>query len=187
MKNNTSRVIFIYVVMIVILFILIILLTSSSLILNPILLKTKYDNLLGKDIIKTSTNSPTPTSSPTPTFTLTPIPTKTYIPIPSLTAIPVTITSPNFDDLFAKYGNQYNVDKELLKRIAGCESGFNPNDVTNDYAGLFQFGSLPWIEARGRMGLSNDQNLRFNAEESIKTAAFEIDYKGTSGWSDCNK
>jgi soluble lytic murein transglycosylase-like protein len=97
------------------------------------------------------------------------------------------MTTPSLEDLFTKYGKIYNVDKELLKKIAGCESGFNPNAVNNDYAGLFQFASFAWIEARGRIGLNNDLSLRFNAEESIKTAAFEINYKGTSGWSDCDK
>jgi hypothetical protein len=168
--------------MILILFTLVILFTNNSLIFNSAF-NTHYNSVLGKNIIKAPTKRPIPTLTQTPTPTLTP----TFTPTPTPTPIPVIITSPSLEDLFIKYGKQYNVDKELLKKIAGCESGFNPNAVKDDYAGLFQFASFAWIEARGRMGLSNDLSLRFNAEESIRTAAFEINYKGTSGWSDCDK
>lgn len=135
--------------------------------------------------IPTQMPTPTLTSTPTPTLTPAPIPTSTPSPLPP-TPKPTIITAPNLEELFTKYGNQYNVSPETLKKIASCESGFNPNTVTQDYAGLFQFASFAWTEARGRIGLNNDQNLRFNAEESIRTAAFEINYKGTSGWSDCD-
>jgi soluble lytic murein transglycosylase-like protein len=108
------------------------------------------------------------------------LPTSTPIPFPTRAA------PSDLDALFEKYGNQYHVDKELLKKIARCESNFDPNATNKDYAGLFQFASFAWVEARGRMGLNDDLNLRFNAEEAIRTAAFEINYKGTSGWSDCD-
>lgn len=130
---------------------------------------------------------PIPTLAPTPTvtFTLTPtilIPTRIISPKPTvIISIPLTL-----DELFVKYGSQYNVSPDVLRKIAGCESGYDVNQVTGDYAGLFQFALFAWVEARGRMGLSNDQSLRFNAEESIRTAAFEINYKGTSGWDDCD-
>lgn len=133
---------------------------------------------------------PTPTLTPTPTPlpTLTPVPTRipTVSPTPTPFQNPTSTPKPlSLDELFAKYGAQYNVSPDVLKKIAGCESGFNPNAVRDDYAGLFQFASFAWVEARARIGLSNDQNLRFNAEESIRTAAHEINFKGTSGWSDC--
>jgi hypothetical protein len=133
--------------------------------------------LVEKEII---TFSPNPTSSPT--LTLKPTP---YI---SITKAPSVILSKplSLDELFEKYGLIYGVDKNVLKKIASCESGLDPNQVTGIYGGLFQFSDLSWTEARGRMGKSADQNLKFNAEESIKTAAFEINYKGTSGWSDCD-
>lgn len=129
-----------------------------------------------------SSITPTPTISTTPTFTPTPSPEPTLIP----TSIPQTTTTKSLDYLFTLYGSRYGVDSQVLKKIAGCESGFDVNQITGDYAGLFQFGSTPWIEARGRLGENNDLNLRFNAEESIKTAAHEIQIKGTSGWGDCD-
>lgn len=171
--------------MTIVLFLFLILLISNFQILSP-QLETKYKNLLGRKIAKTPTSSLTPTSSPTPTFTPSPTPTPTFVPTTTPTPIPVAKTSLSLEELFTKYGSQYNVDKELLKKIAGCESGFDPSQITGIYAGLFQFADFAWTEARGRMGLSSDQSLRFNAEESIRTAAFEINYKGTSGWSDCD-
>lgn len=143
-----------------------------------------YKNPIGK-VIETPTNIPslykTPTLTQAPTFTPTPIPTS---PTPIIT---VTTSSTNLEELFGKYASQYNVSKDLLKKIAGCESGFNPNAVNNDYAGLFQFASFAWREARSRLGADDNLDLRFNPEESIRTAAHEISYKGTSGWSDCDK
>lgn len=127
-------------------------------------------------------STPTLTITPTSTPTLTPTPT----PTPKPTSIPTPAQSLSLDDLFNKYGAIYGVDPGVLRSIASCESGFDPSQVTGDYAGLFQFGSLPWQEARGRLGENPDLSLRFNAEESVKTAAHEIQIKGTSGWSDCD-
>lgn len=136
----------------------------------------------------TVTPSLTPTPTPTPTSTPTPTPTTTPTPRPKPTPTPVLpTTSPlSMEDLFSKYASQYTVSKDLLKRIAGCESGFNPKATNGDYGGLFQFSSLAWREARGRIGLNADANLRFDAEEAIKTAAHEIQVKGTSGWAACD-
>ncbi len=165
---------------------LILLVLIQRLLLLPQVLK--YDQKVSEETpIKapeaTSIASPVLTPSPTPHPALKAIPTPSLKPA----ATPKIVTAPTLDDLFAKYGAQYGVSVGLLKKIAGCESGFDPNQITGDYAGLFQFGSTPWVEARGRMGLSSDQKLRFNAEESIKTASFEISHFGTSGWSDCDK
>jgi len=157
-------------------FLILLILIQQFLLFNKV---SKYDQKDASE--KTPTNSPSPTSTPPPTPILSPT------PIFRSNATPKIVAAPNLDDLFAKYGGQYGVDVRLLKKIAGCESGFDPNQVTGDYAGLFQFGSVPWVEARGRIGLNADQSLRFNAEESIRTAAFEISHFGTSGWSDCDK
>lgn len=139
----------------------------------------------------TATNTPTltiaptitPTLSPTPTFAIKPKTTATPTP---MSAVQSSSPQTNFDELFAKYGAQYGVDPEKLKSIASCESGFDPNQVTGIYGGLFQFSSVAWSEARARIGMDGTDSLRFNAEESIRTAAHEIQYKGTSGWSDCD-
>lgn len=140
-------------------------------------------------IIPSPTETIIPSLTPTPTLLLTPTakPKITFTPTPT-PAFTMQTSSPqtNFDELFAKYGAQYGVDPEKLKSIASCESGFDPNQVTGIYGGLFQFSSLAWSEARGRIGLDATDSLRFNAEESIRTAAHEIQIKGTSGWSDCD-
>lgn len=128
----------------------------------------------------TPINSSTPTSSPSPTISSSPT------IAPKITKASVSNTQTTLDELFVKYGNTYGVDPVVLKNIASCESGFDPNQITGDYAGLFQFGSIAWQEARGRLGENPDLSLRFNAEESIKTAAHEIQIKGTSGWDDCD-
>jgi len=97
------------------------------------------------------------------------------------------VTSANLDELFTKYSSEYSVDKELMKRIAYCESRLNPAAATSQYAGLYQFSESLWIQTRTLMGLNSDVNLRLNAEESIRTAAFMISQNHLYIWPNCNK
>lgn len=133
----------------------------------------------------TPTLTPRPTSTPTPTPTAVPTP----IPTPTTTPTPTTapLTSTDLEDLFTKYSNLYSVDKNMLRKIAACESGFNTNAVFRDYVGLFQFSSGAWINSRALMGQDGNLDLRTNAEESIKTAAFKISRGEISAWPNCSK
>jgi len=79
----------------------------------------------------------------------------------------------------------YGVDKNILERLANCESHFNPNAIMGDYVGMFQFSVNTWINYRNRLGQDPNPELRKNAEESIKTAAFVISLRGTSAWPRC--
>ena len=124
---------------------------------------------------------PTPTLTPTPTV----IPTPTAVPSPALA--PIIILPKDLEDLFTKYSDEYSVNKELLKRIANCESSLNPNASTSRYAGLFQFAEPIWIQTRTLMGQNPDVNLRFNAEESIRTAAFMVSQGHLGIWPNCGK
>jgi hypothetical protein len=129
----------------------------------------------------TLTLTPTPTLSPTPTL----MPTPTATPSPTLA--PIIILPKDLDDLFTKYSDEYSVDKELLKKIANCESSLNPNSATDLYAGLFQFAEPIWIQTRNLIGLNPDVNLRFNAEESIRTAAFMVSQGHLGIWPNCGR
>ena len=157
-------------------------------------LSTKKDTSVAKikgvettKIIKTPIPTPTPTSTPTPLPTPTATPLPTPIPTPTPTPPAVIVLPADLDDLFNKYSTAYNIDKELLKRIANCESGLNPNASWQDYAGLFQFGSTLWMQTRNLMGENNDVNLRYNPEEAIKTAAFMVSQNQLGIWPNCNK
>lgn len=92
-----------------------------------------------------------------------------------------------FDQLFEKYASEYGVNPETLKRIARCESGFNPHAANGPYCGMFQFHASTWTSNRKAMGLDPDLSLRFNAEEAIKTAAFKISRDGTGAWPVCSQ
>lgn len=128
----------------------------------------------------------TPTYTPTPTLTPTPIP-----PTPTYTPTPLQKSSgqapSDLEDLFSKYSSEYSVDKDLLKRIAQCESGMRPDASNLGYAGLYQFAEQSWISARSRMGLINDVSLRLNPDEAIKTAAFMISEHKLHIWPNCSK
>jgi hypothetical protein len=130
------------------------------------------------------TNTATPTSSPTakPSVTASPTPLST----PTPTVLKTKVTSTELESYFTKYSDQYKIDKELLKRIAKCESGFNPNAKNLSYLGLYQFSESTWSSQRKRMGLNSDITLRTNAEESIKTAAHMIANGGQNAWPNCS-
>lgn len=133
------------------------------------------------------TNTPTPTQIITPTPTI-PVVTPTIIPSPTPTLIPIGAPA-DLESLFSKYASEYGVDKELMKKIAQCESGMNASshNKTYDYGGMFQFASSSWIATRNQMGMNTDTSLRFNAEEAIRTAAFKISRGGVGAWPHCSK
>lgn len=98
------------------------------------------------------------------------------------------ITGPaDLKPLFSKYGSEYGVSEQTLEKIAHCESTFNPRAVNGPYAGMYQFVAGTWISQRKAMGLDPNLNLRFNAEEAIKTTAFKISRDGTGAWPVCGR
>lgn len=130
-----------------------------------------------------------PTPSPLPTVTPTPLPTATPTPLPTATATPTPlplVTGPELEQLFNRYSQQYSVDQELLKKIAFCESGFNTQAAFLDYKGLFQFSTESWTGTRQTMGEDSNPDLRSNAEEAIKTAAFKLSHSGVFAWPNCH-
>ena len=121
----------------------------------------------------------TPTDTPTPTSTNTPTPS------PTATPTPVPVTSSDLENWFSKYSGEYSVDREQLKKIAVCESGFNSQARNGDYGGMYQFSTSSWQSTRASMSMDTNPDLRFNAEESIRTAAFKISTGGAGAWPSC--
>ena len=98
------------------------------------------------------------------------------------------VSSPaELEFLFNKYSQQYGVDKQLMKRIAYCESSFNPQAVNGPYKGMYQYLDTTWMAERRAMGLDPDPYLRYNSEEAIKTTAFKISRDGTGAWPVCGR
>lgn len=120
--------------------------------------------------------SPKPSPKPSPVIPLSPLPS----PVKSF-------TSGEMDALFEKYAHFYGVDLNKLRGVAGCESGFNPGAVNGPYLGLFQFTVSAWVNTRASMGLDSNPDLRLNAEESIKTAAFKVSRDGFGAWPACSR
>lgn len=129
-----------------------------------------------------------PTGTPTPeqpTATPTLLPTNT--PFPTPTSAPTIAVVVDLEALFTKYSNEFGADKEMLKKIARCESGFNTNSNNSGmYLGMFQFAAPTWISTRGAMGLDTNPELRTNAEEAIKTAAYMISKGRHAAWPNCH-
>jgi hypothetical protein len=151
---------------------------------------------LQNDIIKTSEPAPTLTPEPTQDSTPeahevsqlqndppSPLASEGQAPRPT----PDVWSPAELEPIFAQYAGQYGVDKNLLERIANCESHFNPNASGNGgaYLGMFQFSASTWINNRNLMGMDPSPELRTNAEESIRTAAFLMSRAGDAPWPAC--
>ncbi len=142
--------------------------------------------------IETVTTEPTPTMYELPPTNPTQVPTFLFVnekDQPTPTAIPtpaptITVVA-ELAALFQTHSNTYHVDTELLKKIARCESGFNTAANNGIYMGMFQFAAQTWSVNRARMGLDPNPDLRTNAEEAIRTAAFMIANGGINAWPNC--
>lgn len=156
---------------------------TKTILISPI--AGKQVKALGKKITPTLTLTPTPTITPDPK----PRPTfePTLTPANTPTPAPVIVAPADLENLFVKYSSEYSIDKNLLVKIANCESGLNPNATNRDYAGLYQFAEPLWTRTRQLTGQNTDSNLRFNAEESIRTAAFMISQGHLNIWPTCSK
>jgi hypothetical protein len=131
------------------------------------------------------TKKPVATVSPTASPTPSPIPSPTVTPIPGPTTTPDVWSPAELEPLFIKYANEYGVDKNVLERLANCESHFNPEASYGPYVGMFQFDANTWVKYRQMMGADTNLELRKNVEESIRTAAFVIAQGGIGLWPRC--
>lgn len=150
--------------------------------LSQVLFAGKNDEVLNP-FVAYITNAPEPSSEPTVKPTKIPA----IKPTMKLTRAPTLITSEELENLFTEFSYEYSIDKELLKRIAKCESNFNSNTINKNYIGLFQFSDQSWISIRNNMGKDTNPDLRFNPEESMRTAAFLISQNKLSLWPNCNR
>ncbi|HYD92578.1 MAG TPA: transglycosylase SLT domain-containing protein, partial [Flavobacterium sp.] len=85
------------------------------------------------------------------------------------------------EELIVKH---FGEDAPMALRIAKCESNFNPK-AKNRYStasGVFQIIKGTWIGNRRAMGLDTNLDLRFDAEENIKTAKFIYSKRGWQPW-----
>lgn len=138
----------------------------------PLLIPTKSPLL-------SPTPSPLPTNIPAPTETPLPSPTPLPTPIPS----PLPITA--FESYFDQFSTEYNANKDLLKKIAFCESGMSPGARNGVYGGMYQFTVETWKATREQMGKDTNPDLRFGAQEAIETAAYKIGHEGKKAWLNC--
>ena len=120
--------------------------------------------------IEEEVSEPQPTPTPKPT------------PIPK----PQPIIAPeHLEPLFNQYATHFHLDPNMLKAISNCESHHNPGAASGPYGGMYQFSASTWSSTRTTMGHDPNPDLRFNAEESIKTAAFKIANGGIRAWPTC--
>lgn len=143
---------------------------SKSQVLNSTIQKETNDIVI--EVVTDIAPSPTPTPEPTATPT-------------QRSFSEVEPTSIDLETLFSRYAQEYQVDKEVLKKIAKCESGLNPGAHNFAYAGLYQFSPLSWSNVRNSMGLDSNADLRLNAAESIRTAAYLISKGQLALWPNC--
>lgn len=154
--------------------------------------KSLLSPISGIESLPSLTPTPTPTETPAPrspepsrtdedperSRRTTPKPTPTVKPQPEF-------TSEQIYGFTEKYGIFYAVDPNVIRHVALCESGFKPNAKNYIYAGLFQFDKPTWIYYRQKMGLDADTDLRYHAEEAVRTATYIFHLGKTSLWPNC--
>jgi soluble lytic murein transglycosylase-like protein len=118
------------------------------------------------------------------------LPTSTPIPLPTRIPTPTVVSQPRFSPeqihaFIERFAAQYSVDPNVLRHIAVCESGFNPDAVNGPYAGLFQFTKSTWKSNRLSLGEDTNTDLRFNAEEATQTATYLISQGKKDIWPNC--
>ena len=91
----------------------------------------------------------------------------------------------SFESYFDQYSSQYDVDKDLLKKIAYCESGMSTGAANGEYGGMYQFTVENWQVTRQEMGADPNPDLRFGAKEAIETAAYKLARQGEKAWKNC--
>ncbi len=91
--------------------------------------------------------------------------------------------------LIRKFAKDYGVNEEMMIAIAKCESGFNHKAISpsGTYRGIYQFVNSTWQSNRRAMGLDDNPELVFNAEEAIRTAAFKMSRDGFGAWPVCSQ
>jgi len=130
--------------------------------------------------------SPTPSPSPSPSPTPSPSPSPTPPPAPTPPSSPLPSFNPEeIHGFINKYSDEYNLDPNLLRHIAICESGFNPLAETLNYSGLYQFSPNTWIKYRNLLNQDPDTDLRLNAKAAVKTAAYVLSVGDSHIWPSC--
>lgn len=131
------------------------------------------------------THTPTPSTTPTPIITTLPTlaPTLTQTPTPTITI--VVATSEQINGFINQYASEYRLDPNVIRHIALCESGFNPSAKNLTYAGLFQFSPGTWTSYRNKMNKDPNPDLRVDAEEAVRTAAYVLSLNKGSIWPNC--
>lgn len=102
-------------------------------------------------------------------------------------SITITKTPEDVSNLIDRYADEFHANPSIMKSIARCESGFRPEAVNGNFGGMFQFLPSTWSSNRKAMGLDPNPELRFNAEEAVKTAAFKMGRDGYGAWPACYK
>lgn len=130
--------------------------------------------------------TPIPMETATPTATATPVPTPKPTKKPTPVPTPTPISPAEVSAFVDRFATQYSVDVNVMRHIALCESGFNPNVINGPYVGLFQFDPTTWKDLRLEMGEDSNINLRLSAEESAQTASFAVSIGERNIWPHCN-
>lgn len=140
--------------------------------------------VLGSSIHFTPIPSPSASATPLPTPSASPSPTRSPTPTPTSLPLP-TFTSAQINGFIDDYSGKYGLDPNVVRHLALCESGFNPNAVNGQYVGLFQFAVTTWTNLRKELAKDTNINLRRSADESVQTAAYALS-KGKIGiWPHC--
>ncbi len=102
-------------------------------------------------------------------------------PKPTPTAEPKEIVSKLVD----KYSSEYGLDVNVVRYLVLCESGLRSNATNGKYAGLFQYDERTWKTIRSEMKQDTDVELRYSAEEAVRTTTYALSKGKKKLWPNC--
>lgn len=147
--------------------------------ISPVVSVTPTITLTPPASVSAIVTTPIPTASPTATSTIK----KQVTPKPKPT--PTAEPKENVSRLVDKYSSEYGLDVNVVRYLVLCESGLRSNATNGKYVGLFQYDERTWKTIRTEMKLDVDVELRYSAEEAVKTTTYALSKGKTKLWPNC--
>lgn len=94
------------------------------------------------------------------------------------------------DRAITEAAKEFNLDGDKFRRVARCESGFNPFNSSRSYYGLFQHLKTEWTGRAEAFNRGYNPNVLSNPHspfDNARVAAWMIHNGGWGPWPECGR